>query len=173
MNIFRKNVELGMVTQSVKTTFDNEWDVMPAGRKKFSHLNGVVCPFKVEIKESPFTGVLKSGTSYGLIRFAIPGALTANSGISPGGGIKFFRSGVSSANLVIANRPLPNNNHDFFSVSLSNHIPEEIPTLQKIIVAPKFCQAQSCLTKVGLSNICTYDQDGNRAENVKFPFKVI
>ena len=46
---FVQNVELGITTQSVKTSFENEWDVMPAGRKNFIHIAGVVCPFKVDI----------------------------------------------------------------------------------------------------------------------------
>ena len=42
------------------TTFENDWDVMPAGRKKAAHGVGGVCPFTVDVSEdSPFTGLLK------------------------------------------------------------------------------------------------------------------
>ena len=46
--------------ESVVTTFENEWDVMPAGRQKAAHGVGGVCPFTVDVSEdSPFTGLLK------------------------------------------------------------------------------------------------------------------
>ena len=46
--------------ESVITSFENEWDVMPAGRVKAIHGIGAVCPFSVDISESsPFTGLLK------------------------------------------------------------------------------------------------------------------
>ena len=42
-----------------KTTFENEWDVMPAGRQKAIHGVGAVCPFTVDVSaDSPFTGLL-------------------------------------------------------------------------------------------------------------------
>ena len=42
------------------TTFENDWDVMPAGRKKAAHGVGGVCPFTVDVSaDSPFTGLLK------------------------------------------------------------------------------------------------------------------
>ena len=47
---------------------DNEWDVVPAGRKKFIHYIGAVCKFTLNISNSPFTGVFKNGVQNGLIR---------------------------------------------------------------------------------------------------------
>ena len=64
-----------------------------------------------------------------------------------------------------------NENHNFFAVPLSNHIPEDAPKALAPL-AVKFCQAQSCPTKVGLSDSSTYDQDGNKADHIVFPFKV-
>lgn len=54
---------LTFFTQSPRTTFENEWDVLPAGRRKVFHPNGVVCPIEMEIsEESPFDGLLSAGS---------------------------------------------------------------------------------------------------------------
>ena len=46
--------------ESVVTSFENEWDVMPAGRQKAIHGIGAVCLFTVDVSaDSPFTGLLK------------------------------------------------------------------------------------------------------------------
>ena len=51
---------LNFVTTSMKTSYDNEWDVMPNGRKKTIHGKGAICPFKIDIAPtSPYTGLLK------------------------------------------------------------------------------------------------------------------
>jgi len=164
----------GLLSESVQTTFDDEWDVMPVGRMKYIHSVGAVCPFVVRISgDSPFTGIFQPGESHGLIRLGSAAPIAEGSGVTPGGGVKFLRSGQRSANFVILHTlgPIPGENYNFFNVTLRNHIPEDMP----ITLAPaalKFCQAQGCPTKVGLSDVCTYDQDGNRPENVVFPFKV-
>ena len=44
----------------MKTSFDDEWDVMPNGRHKAIHSVGAVCPFKIDVAhDSPYTGLLK------------------------------------------------------------------------------------------------------------------
>jgi len=165
--------QAGIMTESVQTSFEDEWDVMPAGRLKYIHSNGVVCPFVVNIQNSPFTGIFQNGEAHGLMRLGSAAPLSEEDGVTPGAGVKFFRSGKSSANFVILHTlgPLNDGNHNFFAAPLRNHIPEDAP-MALIPAALKFCQAQSCPTKVGLSDVCTYDQDGNKAANVVFPFKV-
>ena len=45
---------------SMITSFENEWDIMPKGRKKTIHPVGAHCPFKIDITpSSPYTGLLK------------------------------------------------------------------------------------------------------------------
>ena len=67
--------------------------------------------------------------------------------------------------------PLPNGNHNFFCCNLSNHNPS--PTSpQNRIFAIKFGQASSCITKVGLADAARYDQDGNEATTLVFPYKI-
>ena len=67
--------------------------------------------------------------------------------------------------------PLPNDNHNFFCCDLSNHNPS--PTsVQSQVFTLKFGQASSCITKVGLSDAARYDQDGNEATDLVFPYKI-
>merc|ERR1712141_881879 len=73
-----------ILSESVKTSFDDEWDNMPAGRTKYIHPAGAVCPFLIDIKDSTSTD--------------------EKSGVTPGGGVKFFRTGRSSGNFVILNQ---------------------------------------------------------------------
>lgn len=159
--------------ESMKTSFDNEWDVMPAGRKKLAHPVGSVCPFVVNIVDSPFTGIFQTGEAHGLIRLGSGVPIDEKSGVFTGGGVKFFRTGRSSANFVILNKfgPMADNIYNFFAVSLSNHVQDDIaPALIPLVT--KSCEASSCPTKVGISDVCRYDQEGNEAEKVVFPFKV-
>ena len=49
-----------LMLESVVTSFENEWDVLPAGRQKTLHGVGGVCSFFIDISnDSPFTGILK------------------------------------------------------------------------------------------------------------------
>lgn len=164
---------IGILAESVRTTFEDEWDVMPAGRLKYIHSVGGICPFVVKIAESPFTGLLKTGEVHGMIRLGSANGFTASSGLTPGAGIKFLRSGVTSANFVALNQlgPMDASSFNFFKVPISNHIPDNIP-LPLIPAALKFCQAEKCPTKVGISDLGKYDQDGNEVEQPIFPFKL-
>ena len=124
----------------------------------------------IDIKDSPFTGLFQDGKTHGMIRL---GSATATddkkSGVTPGGGVKFFRTGRPSGNFVILNKlqPIADKNYNFFAVPLSNQIPDDAPK-----IAIKFCQAQACVTKVGLSDVCRYDQEGNEVQDIVFPYKV-
>ena len=40
------------------------------------------------------------------------------------------------------------------------------------IFTSRFCSAGHCITKVGLSNLCTHDQDGTEFDDPIFPFKI-
>ena len=117
-----------LLTQSVVTSFDNQWDVMPAGRVKVIHGIGAVCPFSIEISDqSPFTGIFQTGQVSGLIRMSGGADFTSfiTPGLTPAAAIKFLRTGVSSANVVFINSllPMPNENHNFFAIPLRNHVP--------------------------------------------------
>ena len=106
----------------------------------------------------------------GGVDFMVP----ASPGFLPGIAVKFLRSGASSANFVLFHElnPLPNGNHNIFSTSLANHVPEKISDITTIAAAKKFCQTGHCITKVGLSNVCSHDQNGEEPLEPIFPFKI-
>lgn len=120
----------------------------------------------VNITASPFTGLFKNGLTHGLIRLSLAGPINKTSGIGSGGAVKFFRSGRSSANFVFMDSIKLIGHNNFFAVTMTNHLPAGFPAN----LGPKFCQAQRCINKVGLSDVCTYDQDGEKVNNVIFPF---
>ena len=95
-------------------------------------------------------------------------------GLTPGIGVKFLRSGTSSANFVALRElnPLPDNSHNFFGATLKNHLPATIEDAATVALAVRFCSTGHCVTKVGLSNVCTHDQDGNEYPDPIFPFQV-
>ena len=126
-------------TESVVTSFENQWDVMPAGRVKIIHGIGAVCPVSIDISsDSPFTGVLKAGQSTGFIRMGGAADWTSflTPGMTPGAGLKFLRTGAASANVVLINNlnPLPDNNHNFFAVPLRNHVPGKVKNFKPLLI---------------------------------------
>lgn len=52
---------------------------------------------------------------------------------------------------------------------LKNHVSDQITDPVTWASSKKFCQRGSCITKVGLSNVCKYDQVGNEEEGLIFP----
>jgi len=118
-----------LMTESVLTPFEDEWDVMPNGRHKGIHSVGAICPFEIKISDdSPYTGLLKAGSTVeGIARLGSAGdpfASGEGKDLVPGVGIKFLRTGVHSANFMLLHslNPLPENNFNFFAKSISNHI---------------------------------------------------
>merc|ERR1719507_1422369 len=89
-----------MFSESIVTSFDNQWDNMPAGRQKVIHGVGAVCRFTLDITDSPYTGIFKTGKQTGLIRIGPALDIAKGAGVPPGAGIKFLRSGKTSGNFV-------------------------------------------------------------------------
>ena len=162
-------------TESFMTTFENQWDVLPAGRVKVIHGIGAVCPFTIDIvPDSPYTGVLKAGTQNGLLRMGGGGDWRSilTPGLLPGTAVKFLRTGAPSANVVLVNSQVAMpDSYDFFAVPLRNHVPD-ISTPAIELFAKKACSTGHCITKVGLSNFATYDQEGTNYPDPVFPFKI-
>ena len=151
---------LDLFKESVLTSFDNEWDVMPRGRVKVVHSIGGVCKFTLNIQNSIYSGLLKNGERTGIIRMGSARDVSASAGVKPGVALKFLRTGRLSANFFVMNtlNSIPNQNYNFFSVPLTNHIQPSTPatTFERVSRAAgvrKFEQASICSTKVGLSDL--------------------
>ena len=102
------------------------------------------------------------------------GGTFGKNGLLPGVGVKFFRTGKMSANFLLLNSlmPLKDNSHDFFSVPMSNHIPTNFSGIAVTVFVKRLCMSGHCGMKVGLSNVCSHDQNGIEANKNIFPFKV-
>ena len=143
---------------------ENEWDVVPIGRKKFNHGLGAVCKFSLDIKHSPYTGLLKNGKTTGLIRSSLARSTNINTYL-PSASLKFLRSGTSSANVVFLGYI------DIFRLNVTNNIfdPETQPLFNHLItldsspaidddkpitqIITKLMQADDCPALVGVSDL--------------------
>jgi len=159
-------------SESVRTTFDNNWDWMPAGRVKTIHAQGMVCKVDLKVSSSKYTGIFQSGTAQGLLRIGSALPVTSITGIVPGIGMKFFRNGVHSANWVMLHslEPQIGDTYDMFHYTQYNHI--AAPPVYAIPLAKKFEQASGCIEAVGLSDVSEYTQAGTKVTNANFPFKL-
>ncbi len=93
-------------------------------------------------------------------------------GLVPGIGMKFFRTGHPSGNVIMLHSLDSLPGYNFFSVPLSNHIPSQPGSFGTKILEKKFCQTERCISKVGISNLCSPDQDGNSESPLEIPFKI-
>jgi len=153
---------------SMITTFDNEMEVFNAGRQKVIHQQGVVLQFDLEVDgTSPYTGILEPGQHRGLMRLG--SAFNADSDVFPGIAIKFLRSGIHSANTVALRQTGARTGQtQFFEEPLSNHVsPGDTLDMLK-----KFSQGTGCRSMTGLSDFCTYAQNGSRVRAVNFPYEI-
>jgi hypothetical protein len=162
----------------VGDTFQNGW----AGpRNKYIHTVGDTATIKfVPVTNNEgYTGCFR-GVDHGIIRLSAAiqpdytktTAAGADGNFVPGFGLKFLRSGVPSGNLVAMFSVDGQKSWNFFENDFSNHIPDPVGSGQKAL-AQKFATATPKIGSVGLSDIATYDQNGKKESNPKFPFEII
>merc|ERR1711997_1366342 len=113
------------------------------------------------------------GLQTGIIRIGPALDIANGAGVPPGAGIKFLRTGQISGNFVALRSLTAGESYNIFDPDLYplyNHIlgPSNI---QEEILVNKFLQGSECPTKVGLSDIARYDQEGNEEAPI-FPFKI-
>lgn len=157
-----------MVVESMRTTMETHRDVLAIGRTKVIHAQGAHCQIELNVAAgSEYTGIFSAGVKSGIIRLGSGTSLKQD--MFPGFGIKFFRTNVHSANFVALRSTGPGGSHNFFEGDLTNHVAPP-PALQALM---KFEQASACPSMVGLSDVCTYDQDGSKTSNPVFPYEVL
>ena len=156
--------------ESMRTTFDDNWDVFPANRSKVIHTQGVHCQFELDVDDSsPFTGILARGTkSTGILRMG--NAMDMRAMSFPGMGFKFLRTGVKSANFVTLRLGgATSSNWNYFGAPQTNNVAPP----DALVLTGKFQQATGCVSRVGLSDLCAYDQAGQKATKLKFPYEIM
>ena len=144
--------------ESIVPTFDDQWDNMPVGRKKYIHGVGAVCKFTLDITNSPYTGVFKNGKQTGIIRIGPALDIADGAGVPPGAGIKFLRTGITSGNFVALHSLTAGKSYNIFDPEvypMYNHIPGP-SGIQENLLVQKFLQGSNCPTKVGLSDLARY-----------------
>lgn len=158
----------GAMTESMITTFDDQWDVFPEGRSKVIHHQGAVCKFDLDVSAQAFTGLFAAGKSQGIIRLGSATPSDSPLGIHPGISLKFLRSAVRSANFVALAESPTTENYNFFWRKLSN----KVAPAKALQMTGKFQQASGCINQVGLSDVCKYAQDGTEVGTPVFPYEI-
>ena len=94
-------------------------------------------------------------------------ATPANIDVFPGIAIKFLRSGIHTANSNLLRHSGDfQGKKQFFEEYVSNHVTP--PSF--LAVLNKFNQASGCQSMTGLSDMCSYTQDGSRVRgSPRFP----
>jgi len=157
-----------ILTESMITTFDDHWSVFPTGRKKVIHVQGVNCAFRLNITSKGYTGIFEEGQTTGVIRMGSATSLD-NIGLFSGFGIKWLRSGLGSADFVALSTAGPGTGWNYFKAPLGNHV-APAKALQE---TGKFQQASGCIDMVGLSDVCSWTQEGEKVTKPVFPFEII
>eukprot|EP00927_Polykrikos_kofoidii_P057612 TRINITY_DN5176_c0_g3_i1.p1 TRINITY_DN5176_c0_g3~~TRINITY_DN5176_c0_g3_i1.p1 ORF type:complete len:441 (-),score=56.18 TRINITY_DN5176_c0_g3_i1:150-1472(-) len=155
------------LSESMITVFDDQWDVLPKGRSKVIHSQGVVCKFDLDVASKSFSGLFGAGKSKGIIRMGSATPSDSSLGIHPGIAVKFLRSGVRSANFVALSAAPTSESYDFFSRKMSN----QVAPAKALQMTGKFQQASGCINQVGLSDVCRYSQNGTASVAV-FPYEI-
>jgi len=166
---------LDVARNSGQPSFDIFSDVLPDGRPKRLHMNGLVCVIQLDVSPaSPFTGILKaSNTVRGFARLSTGRGVDATSGIDPAVALKFPRSQEHSGDVLFSSFNIEKS-YDFFKPNISNHIPlpKYNDTLEFKTLAAKLNTVSSCPAMLGLSDLCSFDQDGTRPKEIQFPYKL-
>jgi len=162
-------VVLGNFRSSLHTTFDNFLPTMPEGRVKFIHTGASVCGIDMTIRNSPYTGLLATGTQRGFVRMG-PASLPTDDGLTPGWGFKFPRTGVPSGDFVAMHAVGETQPFNIFANNISNKL---APASGAIAVLAKiFETATICSSQVGISDLAKYSQAGRSVASPKFPYKL-
>jgi len=160
----------------MKTTFENNSDVMVEGRQKVIHSVGFIA--KVELvnnSNTSLTGAYQSTNNIGFLRagfIADPRITQLQGKIQVGIALKILRSKVKSANVVAFFNPDGQTEFDFFSYPMLSHVNTPDSIIFKAL-AKKFKQASNCINMVGTREFGQFDKDGNLASNPTNFFKLI
>lgn len=165
-----------VMLESMQPSFESPGDEMPCGtlgcRSKGIHCVGVVA--KVKFVPNPdnhlYTGIFK-GADHGIVRLSVAKpTVPILKESAPGMGLKFLRDGVDSANLVAMYSVDGQPSYNYFEHDWSNHIPD-LTSKYLIPLAEKFTTATKYIQTIGLSDMATYSQNGQK-ETPRFPFKL-
>lgn len=154
--------------ESMDPVVHHQSDFMPANRLKVTHSSGVVCKIKLEINKdaSPYTGILKNGAEYGVLRWSSTVDPFVVGGPVPSMGMKYFKDGELSANGVALNTQTVQKTSNPLAVPLTN----------QFVAAPLNIQ-QRFGTVTGYPNFTGNSafayESSNSSAKINFPWQLI
>eukprot|EP01064_Diplonema_japonicum_P006942 TRINITY_DN14741_c0_g1_i1.p1 TRINITY_DN14741_c0_g1~~TRINITY_DN14741_c0_g1_i1.p1 ORF type:complete len:354 (+),score=84.22 TRINITY_DN14741_c0_g1_i1:57-1064(+) len=155
--------------ESFHPTFTYFADELYPGQFKGIHTVGGVCKAVFEsTMDHPYTGLLASPANP--VVFRMSQAVKPTNKNIPGIALKFLRGTLPSVNVVALHSFDGVEGGNFFSRSMSNHIPLPTPNL----ITKKFGYFAKFAQTVGLSELAEAEQDGVSVEVGKrvFPFQL-
>lgn len=174
----------GMLLQNNWPTMNWEGDVLPEGRDKLIHSDGVVAECEVNFNaDSGYSGLLSSQNKHAFIRMSAASKFDtskdtpegAYDNFTPGFGLKVLVDGKRSENLVAMYDTVKQSSWDFFEHNFSNmfNIDKDTP-LKKALVARAFTKVTDYVSSVGIREWAQVNPDGSKVndKDVKFPFQL-
>jgi hypothetical protein len=166
--------------QDNNRAFDTVADEMPkqffysALRRKLIHSVGAVGEAKwVSKGNHPYTGCFK-GARHVFVRLSLAQKQKPDN-ITPGMAVKFIRARVKSGNFMSMFSLRGQSSGNFFKNDFTNHVPDisKDANFQERLLLNNFMKVSKIPTMVGLSDIATYDENGNRESRPVFPFELV
>lgn len=148
-------------------TLSHGKDSLPYKHKKGIHsVGGVARATWQSVGNHSYTGLFE-GETRAMVRLS----LAINSGFVPGIAIKLFRDGLTTANFVAMNSVESSDYPNYFGKNFSNHIPKPESFLT-LFLGKQFGRVTKNTERVGLSDISTFKQDGEKIDDPQFPFQL-
>ena len=149
-------------------------DSLPYDHSKRIHsVGGVAKAVWKNVGDHNYTGLFSQNETLAFVRLSLA-ARPRRTGTTPGIGLKLFRDGIPSANLVAMNSLSGQESGNFFQEILSNHI-EPTDRISLGLLESKFNDVSSPSTMVGLSDFASFNVTGDMLamEDIRFPFRLL
>ena len=150
-------------------------DSLPYDHSKRIHsVGGVAKAIWKNVGDHNYTGLFSQNETMAFVRLSYAGE-PSRTGTTPGIGLKLFRDGLPSANLVAMKSLSGQSSGNFFQEIFSNHV--EAPPGSSILnlLESKFNDVSSPATMVGLSDFASFNETGDMLamEDIQFPFRLM
>jgi len=173
-----------ILIEDLNLTFDTVSDELPeqgfplGRRSKVIHSVGVMARTVWRVVENNlgYTGIFASGCKDMYVRLSLAdGPTKGPRGFIPALAMKFLRTNVPSANMFAMYTLEGQDSWNYFAHDLSNHLPDISPNAGFLLnhVRSSFAKASKYPSMIGLSNMASFDQDGNNTPAPVFPFKLV
>ncbi|KAJ3410700.1 hypothetical protein HDV05_003472 [Chytridiales sp. JEL 0842] len=163
-----------LLAADVKPSLQFVSDEMPNGRDKLIHSVGVVAKASfVAQPGSPYTGLFQ-GSDKAILRLSLATDPSGGRGeTTPGGGIKFFRDNMPSANFVFMHNTVAQSTANFFERDFSTHVKPSSDIGQQLLLNKFETAGTSWAGVVGTSDVASFTEKGARVPTPNYPFQLV